>query len=133
MNFYIASSFQNIDQVRMVAAGLRSFGWNHTYDWTQNERVDSLDDLTRIGQLEKEAVAESDVVLVLLPGGKGTHIELGLAIAFEKRIYLYSQDEEVMNIGATSTFYHLPEVEICIGTIKDLIEKLRVSIDNHEK
>lgn len=133
MNFYIASSFQNIDQVRMVAAEFKKFGWHHTYDWTQNERVNSIADLTRIGKLEKEAVSDSDIVLVLLPGGKGTHIELGLAIAGGKRIFLYSPDESVMNIETTSTFYHLPEVEICMGTIEDLIEKVKVSIDNHEK
>lgn len=130
MNFYVASSFQNRDEVREVAAELKNIGWNHTYDWTQNERVNSLDDLTRIGTLEKEAVAKSDVVIVLLPGGKGTHIELGLAIAYDKRIFLYSPDEKVMNVTTTSTFYHLPEVEICIGTLKSLIEKVKLTIES---
>lgn len=133
MNFYVASSLQNRAQVREVATELKKFGWHHTYDWTQNEQVESLDDLKRIGKLEKEAVADSDVVIVLLPGGKGTHIEMGLALAGGKRIFLYSPDTQVMNIENTSTFYHLPEVVICLGTLKDLIEKVKVAIGNHDK
>lgn len=133
MNFYVASSLKNKDQVRSVASELKNVGWHHTYDWTQNGRANTLDVLGRIGKLEKEAIADSDVVLILLPGGNGTHIELGLAIAWGKRIFLYSSDEKVMNLGTTSTFYHLPEVEICTGSIKDLTEKVKVSIDNQEK
>ncbi len=133
MKFYVASSLKNRDQVRAVAAELKNSGWHHTYDWTQNERANSLDELAQIGKHEKQAVADSDVILVLLPGGNGTHIELGLAIAWGKRTFLYSPDEKVMNLGTTSTFYHLPEVEICIGSIEDLIEKVKVSIDDQEK
>jgi nucleoside 2-deoxyribosyltransferase len=130
MKFYVASGFQNKEQVRNVSADLKKNGWHHTYDWTQNKRADNLEDLQQIGILEKEAVAEADIVLVLLPGGKGTHIELGLAIAGNKKIFLYSPDSDALNMETTSTFYHLPEVEICTGTIEALIEKVSASINN---
>lgn len=93
MKFYVTSHFQNKEQVRNVAADLKKVGWHHTYDWTQNKRANTLEDLQQIGILEEEAVAEADVVLVLLPGGKETHIELGLAIAGNKKIFIYSQDK----------------------------------------
>lgn len=130
MKFYVASGFQNKEQVRNVSANLKKFGWHHTYDWTQNKRANTLEDLQQIGILEKEAVAEADIVIVLLPGGKGTHIELGLAIAGNKKIFLYSPDADVLNMETTSTFYHLPEVEIGTGTIESLIEKINASINN---
>jgi len=128
MKFYVASGFQNKEQVRFVAAELIKCGWYHTYDWTQNTRANSVEDLKRIGKLEKDAVAEADLVIVLLPGGKGSHIELGMAIAGGKKIFLFSPDQTVMNMETTSTFYHLPEVELCLGTIEELIDKVNASL-----
>jgi len=121
MNFYVASSFQNKQLVNEVSQHLTQNGWHLTYDWTQSERAISLDVLQKIGMLEKQAIANSDIVVVILPGGKGSHIELGLAIAWGKKIFLYSPDLEALNMQTTSTFYHLPEVQICEGSIEELI------------
>ena len=65
---------------------------------------------------------EADIVVVLLPGGKGTHIELGIALGQGKRIFLYSTDKAIDNFETTSTFYHLPEIEKCFGTIDELVD-----------
>ncbi|KYG26989.1 nucleoside 2-deoxyribosyltransferase [Alkalihalobacillus trypoxylicola] len=124
MNFYIASSFQNKDTVRYVSEKLKKEGHIHTYDWTQNERALTIEKLKEIGQNEKDGVGQSDIVVVILPGGKGTHIELGIAIGQGKRVYLYSPTDDIYNFETTSTFYHLQGVEIVIGSIDDLIEKL---------
>jgi hypothetical protein len=78
-----------------------------------------------IGTLEKEAIKDADYTIILLPGGKGSHIELGMAIAWEKQIFLYSPDGEAMDMETTSTFYHLPEVNICTGTIDELISVIQ--------
>lgn len=121
MKFYVASSFQNKEIVRAVSGKLSMLGWHHTYDWTQSERSCSLEALKRIGTLEKQAVADSDVVIVILPGGKGSHIELGLAIAWQKKTFLYSPNLEAMDMDTTSTFYHLADVQICEGSIEELI------------
>lgn len=120
--FYVASSFKNIDTVRYVSKQLINKGYVHTYDWTKNEQASALEDLREIGQQEKEAVMEADFIIILLPAGKGSHIEFGIALGLGKRIYLYSPDEEVNRFETTSTFYHLPVVQKCIGTIEELIE-----------
>jgi nucleoside 2-deoxyribosyltransferase len=125
--FYVASSFRNIDAVRYVTGKLVERGYVHTYDWTTNEKAKgslTLEDLKTIGENEKKAVMESDFIVVLLPGGKGTHIELGIAIGQGKRIFLYSPDREIDNVETTSTFYQLPEVEKCYGTFDDLLKKI---------
>lgn len=119
--FYVASSFKNIDTVRYVSNELKKKGYIQTYDWTQNERASTVEDLKEIGQQERNAVLEADFIIVLLPAGKGSHIEFGIALGQGKRIYLYSQDDEVNKFETTSTFYHLSEVEKCIGTIDELI------------
>lgn len=119
--FYVASSFKNIDTVRYVSNELINRGYIQTYDWTQNDRASSVRELKEIGQQERNAVLESDFIIVLLPAGKGSHIEFGIALGQGKRIYLYSQNDEVNKFEITSTFYHLSEVEKCIGTIDELI------------
>lgn len=119
--FYVASSFKNIDTVRYVSNELINRGYIQTYDWTQNDRATSVKELKEIGQQERNAVLKSDFIIVLLPAGKGSHIEFGIALGQGKRIYLYSQNGEVNKFETTSTFYHLSEVEKCIGTIEELI------------
>ncbi|RIW28747.1 group-specific protein [Bacillus salacetis] len=121
MKFYVASSFQNIEQVRYFSRELTKRGFFHTYDWTENIRASTLAELKRIGEEEKRAVKEADVVVILLPAGKGSHIEMGMALALNKKVYLYSPNEEVKNPAETSTFYFLPEVERCSGSLEDLI------------
>ncbi|QGM30484.1 group-specific protein [Bacillus sp. N3536] len=111
MNFYIASSFKNIHEVRELARILKLEGWNHTYDWTKNERVDSYNLLSEIGKIEKQAVVESDFFVVLLPAGKGSHIEMGIALGLEKRVFLYSTTNSSFDFDQTSTFYHVDGVE----------------------
>lgn len=108
--------------MRYVSKQLIKKGYVHTYDWTKNERASTLENLREIGQQEKEAVMEADFIIILLPAGKGSHIEFGIALGLGKRIYLYSPDDEVNRFETTSTFYHLPEVQKCIGTIEELIE-----------
>lgn len=122
--FYVASSFKNIDTVREVGQYLKDKGFILTYDWTINKRASTFEELKKIGHREKNAVLEADLIIVILPAGKGSHIELGIALGQGKKIYLYSPGEEANDIDTTSTFYHLPEVNKCFGTIENLLEKV---------
>lgn len=119
--FYVASSFKNVEAVRLVSEQLTSKGYVQTYDWTKNNRAMSIEDLKEIGQEEKKAVMEADFLIVLLPAGKGSHTELGIALGQGKEIYLYAPNNEVSNLETTSTFYHLSEVKVVTGTIDELI------------
>ncbi|MCA1054062.1 nucleoside 2-deoxyribosyltransferase [Rossellomorea aquimaris] len=123
-SFYIASSFSNKEAVRYVRDQLTQKGFVHTYDWTINERAATMEELEKIGQQERKAVMEADVVIVLLPAGKGSHIEFGIALGFGKTIYLHSPDERINQFETTTTFYHVPEVVKCIGSIDELIESV---------
>ncbi|MDF2065600.1 nucleoside 2-deoxyribosyltransferase [Bacillus sp. Cr_A10] len=122
MKFYIASSFQNIESVKYVSEVLKNKGYIHTYDWTKNERALSIEKLQAIGQEEKNGVMNADILVVLLPAGKGSHIEFGIALGQGKKVFLYSPNDDVRDLETTSTFYHLPDVEIVIGTIDELID-----------
>ena len=125
--FYVASSVSNIPNVRYVAQALEAKGYINTYDWTQNAsardaRPITPADLRSIGQQEKDAVLSADVVVILLAGGKSTHVELGMAIAQGKRIILHSPDGAINNPETASAFYHLPALEKCCGTLEDLVD-----------
>ena len=124
--FYVASSFKNVVIVRHISKQLIDKGYIQTYDWTKNDRASTIEDLKEIGQQEKNAVMDADFIIVLLPAGKGSHIEFGIALGQGKRIYLYSANDDVNNFETTSTFYHLSNVEKCVGTIEELIELVTV-------
>lgn len=124
MNFYIASSFRNINLVRELSAKLQIKGFTHTYDWTKNGRAASYEALKQIGEEEKEAVANSDFLIILLPSGKGSHIEFGIALGLGKRIYVFSPITELFDFDETSTFYHVDGVHRFTGEFEHFISYL---------
>lgn len=89
--FYVASSFKNIDIVRFISMRLVENGFIYTYDWTKNERTSTIEDLKEIGLLEKNAVLDANLVIVLLPAGKGSHIEFGIALGQGKKYIFIRQ------------------------------------------
>jgi len=127
MKFYIASKFENHEQVQCLAGKLKAAGWTHTYDWTVNEsiRETDIESLKDVGQKELNAVREADIVVVLTPQGKGTHTEFGMAIAFNKKIYLCHADNTYFLCDDnTSTFYWLPNVIQLIGTTDSIAREI---------
>lgn len=124
VNFYIASSLRNVEQVRELAHELKRKGYIHTYDWTQLQQDGSLESLAIIGEKEKEGVENADFLVILLPAGKGSHVELGLALGLEKRVYLYSPTEEIYEYDKTSAFYHIESVKRFVGSMDSFKEYL---------
>ncbi|WP_347342224.1 group-specific protein [Virgibacillus halodenitrificans] len=128
-NEYVLYSFQLCKHRYSApcAQSVNKKGFVHTYDWTKNERASTIEDLIEIGTKEKKAVLEADFIVVLLPAGKGSHIEFGMALSQGMPIYLYSPNDDINNIATTSTFYHLSNVERYVGTIDMLVEKITKS------
>ncbi|MOA47924.1 hypothetical protein D3C78_1706040 [compost metagenome] len=73
----------------------------------------------------------ADVIIVMFPAGKGSHVELGIAIGAKKKIYIYSSTHEINDIGTTCTFYHVDEVEQIIGSLEELINSVCLSCQHH--
>jgi len=109
VKFYIASKLENASQVRQLAKVLKSWGWQHTYDWTGYEPAQ----MKEIALNEYAGVINADLVIVLLPGGRGTHTELGIATATGKKIVLHSEDPVLFDeyFQAPCPFYWLPGVK----------------------
>ena len=94
MKVYIASGLENWKRARVINEQLRAAGIEITYDWTQwGEAIygnDGKADQTAIRPInelrgtainEINGVTSANLVLALMPGGRGTHFELGAAYA----------------------------------------------------
>ena len=125
MKFYIGSGFKNAKLVNELASQLLQSGWQHTYNWANSIlEKETKEDMIRFSQLEQQAILDSDVIIILLPAGRGTHIELGMALAFEKKIYLCSTQQEAFQIENTVNFYELPQIRKIVGNIEEISSKI---------
>ena len=127
MNYYIAASLSEIELVRSVSKILQERGWIHTYDWTFNcSDVDiSNETMKDIAEHELNGVKNADIVIVLNPKGRGTHTELGMALALNKKVYLYHRDDTYFRkLNDTVSFYWLPQANKLSGNIEKALGRI---------
>lgn len=123
MQFYIATSLSRAAAHRMVRDALKACGHEIVYDWTLHGSVKSVskERLREVATLELGGIAKADFVVVLLPGGSGTHLELGFSIAKGKRVFLHSEDPLAFELGPqTNAFYHHPDVTRLLCPLVDV-------------
>ena len=113
-SFYIATSVTRHREHNIVRDFLEMHGHILTYDWTtENNGGDlrgvPLDVQARIGAEEMRGIAEADFVVVLLPGGFGTHAEIGAAYITSKPTFIHSIDPDHFSndpdTGKVKNFY----------------------------
>ncbi len=131
--YYIASGLENAAAVKELKAVLDGAGWQHTYDWTAHGAVwsEGAERLSGVAERELHGVMHASVLVVLLPGGRGTHTELGVSLGawlfglkmeeyyagllgkvVGKRVVIYSSNPKDFEIGPEPcAFYHHPLVE----------------------
>ena len=125
MKFYIGSGMKNCELVNYYSKKLEEKGWKHTYNWTKNINGDeTIKDLIEYSKLEQQGIIDSDVVIILLPAGRETHIELGMALALNKKIFLCSENKEEFSIKNTVNFYQLPNIVRLVGTADENLKQI---------
>ena len=107
-SFYIASGLGGAIRAREIAQALVRRGFVWTYDWTAHGSVQhDMDGLgPKTAEAEMNGVACADFVVVLLPGGRGTHAELGAALALGKPALIFG--EHFVVDGVECVFYRHP-------------------------
>ena len=130
MRFYIASGLENIDRVKTVIGTLTEKGHEITHDWTLHGDVrgEGEETMSSVANAEAFAVISSDCVILMLPGGRGTHTELGLALASRsnKRIILWSETGDEFGGGEkTCGFYHHSAVERLCCSFDELLDYVK--------
>ena len=129
MRFYIATGLENAARASALAEILKRRGHEHTYDWTVHGDI-RREGETRMSEVafnELRAVRDAELVVVLFPGGSGTHTELGVAIATRtnKRIILWSEDGAQFNYDERAcTFYFHPSIERVVCPFEELLVRL---------
>lgn len=136
--YYVASTLENAPQVTALNEELRKLGWSCTYDWTKHgtKGVQGRGNLVLQSTAieEAEAVAKAHVVVVVLPGGRGTHTELGIAIALGRPIIIYSPDPErdfnnESSSNACCAFYRHPAVQAHLDVFSRLPAAMEILWD----
>lgn len=125
MKFYVGSGMKNCELVNYYAKLLKENGWEQTYDWVKKVSDDiSRDDMIQYASLESQGIVDSDVVIVLLPAGRGAHIELGMAMALNKKIFLCSPTKEEFSMENTVAFYELSNITQLVGNADHNVKKI---------
>ena len=125
MNFYVGSGMKNWELVNYYSKKLEEKGWKHTYNWAKNiNGNETIKDLIEYSKLEQQGIIDSDVVIILLPAGRGTHIELGMALALNKKIFLCSETKEEFSIKNTVNFYQLPNIVRLVATANENLKEI---------
>lgn len=125
MKFYVGSGMRNCKLVNHYANLLIESGWEQTHDWVKNVNDDvSKDDMMKYASLEARGIIDADVVIIILPAGRGDHIELGMAMALNKKIFLCGTTKEAFRIENTVAFYELPKITQLVGNADDNVKKI---------
>lgn len=137
MRFYIATGIGNAALAIRLANLLMDHGHELTYDWTVHGdvRYASEQRMSEVAFNEFRAVRDAELIVALLPGGKGTHTEIGAAIATRsnKRIILWSANgDEFRHDSNTCVFYYHPAVERIVCPLEVLLELFDCDVINPE-
>ena len=129
MRFYISTGIVHLDLAAALAEVLKKRGHELTYDWMASGDIRREGDvrMSEVAFNELRAVRDAELVVVLLPGGKGTHVELGQAIATRgnKRIIVWSEHGDEFSFDErTCVFYFHPCIERVTCPFDELIVKL---------
>lgn len=131
MRYYIAARIENASAHNQVRDALNARGHEITYDWTSHGAVwhRGLEEIRRVAALEIKGVLDADFVVALLPGGRGTHVEVGAALGLGRTVFIHSTrpDEHFSAHPDTCAFYHHP---LAVPLPSD-IRAAAIAIDRH--
>jgi nucleoside 2-deoxyribosyltransferase len=114
--FYLATRKDRETQANAIAEALTAEGWKRTFVWTAEDGADP-DRHAELAQQEIEAIISADVLIVLLPGGYGTHVEIGAALALGKPVILHAPDRKTLETPYRCVFHYHPGVKLLISEV----------------
>jgi len=125
---YVASSLDNWKSASHNIKLLKDAGHTITYDWTvhaeeyENDTsvAPTANRLRAIASKELQGVSSADCIVVILPGGNGTHFEFGVAYSLGIPVFLMDQRRSK---GRKTSFHYLPNV-IRISSISEFNDQI---------
>jgi len=117
--FFLSTQKGRSAQADALSAALKVHGWERTFAWT-DEDGEGSDGNAAIAVAELEGVREADVLVVLLPGGYGTHVEIGAALALGKPVILHAPERKTLETPYLCVFHYHPAVKLLISEVPDI-------------
>jgi nucleoside 2-deoxyribosyltransferase len=117
--FYLATRKDRAAQAEELLEALKSRGWERTFTWSGEDKA-GAEEYPEQALAELAGVREADVLIVLLPGGYGTHVEIGAALALGKPIILHAPDEKTLNTPYACVFHYHPGVKLLVSEVVDV-------------
>lgn len=121
--FYLATRKDRASEADEVSKALTRHGWERTLTWS-NEAAAGPEAHAELAQAELRAVSEADVLIVMLPGGYGTHVEIGAALALGKPVILHAPDLQTLETPYSCVFHYHPNIKLLISKTLDNDELL---------
>ena len=88
---YVAGSIKNMQRCRDIMGAIEFAGGTVKYDWTRENQDKLLTDFDYKQQVIKnqlQEVARSDFFVLVAPGGRGSYVELGVALSNKIKCYI---------------------------------------------
>lgn len=117
--FYLATRKDRAAQAEKLLEALNAHGWERTFVWSGEDRA-GAEEYPKLALAELAGVREADVLIVLLPGGYGTHVEIGAALALGKPVILHAPDQKTLNDPYPCVFHYHPGVKLLISAAVDV-------------
>ena len=122
--YYIATRKDRSSEADALSETLKAHGWKRTFVWS-DRAGDNPIMLGKLSVEELKGVRDADVLVVLLPGGFGTHVEIGAALALGKPVILCAPDQETLEKPYRCVFHYHPGVKLFVSETLDLDAILR--------
>jgi nucleoside 2-deoxyribosyltransferase len=75
---------------------------------------------------ELQGIQLADLVVVLLPGGYGTHVEIGAARAFGKPVILHATDQSTLSTPCPCVFHYHPRIKLIVSEVVNVEEFITI-------
>jgi nucleoside 2-deoxyribosyltransferase len=127
--FYVSSRKDRSEQANALSEALKARGWERTFVWTDQPGA-GPEARAATAEAELKGVRDADILVVLLPGGFGTHVEIGAALALGKKVLLHSPDRKTLETPYPCVFHYHPSVELVVSETLDVSQVVALMEDH---
>lgn len=119
--FYLATRKDRSEQAAPLLEALKAQGWECTFEWAAQDSS-SIEGYRELAVKELAGIQEADVLIVMLPGGYGTHVEIGAALALRKKVILHAPDRKTLETPYACVFHYHPGIKLLVSETLDIKE-----------
>jgi nucleoside 2-deoxyribosyltransferase len=117
--FFLSTRKDRASEANAISAALEIHGWARTFTWSAVDGAD-INQQAAMAIADLQGVRDADVLIVLLPGGYGTHVEIGAALALKKPVILHSPDCQTLETPYTCVFHYHPDVTLLVSPTPEI-------------